>query len=84
MWLKYNDGYVTEVTDANVIFEAEQSTRPATPYFLVYVRDELKSDLVNSVFRSIEPIHATQGDTKMTEAEDEEGTAALGQWSQDL
>ncbi|MCJ1378028.1 ubiquitin-specific protease ubp2 [Xylographa soralifera] len=82
MWRKYNDGYVTEVTEPKIIFEAEQSTRPATPYFLVYVRDDLKSDLVESVCRDVAEVQRSQEDTVM--ADDETGAKELLKWSQDL
>lgn len=60
-WRKYNDGYVSEVTDINEIFacppEAEPTYKgtgnPANPYFLVYVRDDKKDDLVEAVHRNI-------------------------------
>lgn len=83
MWRKYNDGYVTEVLNTSVIFEAEQSNRPATPYFLVYVKDDLKSELVEAVCRDVaEPSHDSQGDTVM--ADDARGTSNLNQWSQNF
>lgn len=83
MWRKYNDGYVTEVLNTSVIFEPEQSNRPATPYFLVYVRDDIKSDLVEAVCRDVvEPSHDSQGDTVM--ADDARGTSNLYQWSQNF
>ncbi|MCJ1432616.1 ubiquitin-specific protease ubp2 [Xylographa pallens] len=82
MWRKYNDGYVTEVTETKVIFEAEQSTRPATPYFLVYVRDDLRSDLVESVCRDVAEVRRPQEDTVM--ADDETGTTELLKLSHDL
>ena len=50
MWRKYNDGYVTEVKNESEIFEQE-SSNPATPYFLVYVRDDAKDRLVEPVCR---------------------------------
>ena len=61
IWRKYNDGYVTEITDTNEIFarpaEAEPSYKgggtPANPYFLVYVRDDEKDTLVEAVHRNI-------------------------------
>lgn len=53
LWRKYNDGYVTEIKDTKEIFEQETGDRPATPYFLVYVKDESKEDLVNSVYRVV-------------------------------
>lgn len=52
MWRKYNDGYVSEIKNINEIFEQEPGDRPATPYFLVYVKDEMKEALVNSVCRN--------------------------------
>ena len=82
MWRKYNDGYVTEVTEPKIIFESEQSTRPATPYFLVYVRDDLKSDLVESVCRDVAEVQKSQADTVMVD--DETGATDLLKWSQDL
>ncbi|KAA6408891.1 MAG: hypothetical protein FRX48_07235 [Lasallia pustulata] len=53
IWRKYNDGYVTEVKDTREIFDRDPADRPATPYFLVYVRDDLKHMLVDSVCRDI-------------------------------
>ena len=66
LWRKYNDGYVTEIKDTKEIFEQEPGDRPATPYFLVYVKDESKEDLVDSVCRDIvEPPPEEQQDTVM-------------------
>ena len=53
IWRNYNDGYVTEIKDTREIFEQEPGNRPATPYFLVYVKDESKDDLVDSVCRNV-------------------------------
>ncbi|KAI9807762.1 MAG: hypothetical protein M1825_005067 [Sarcosagium campestre] len=52
LWRKYNDGYVTEVKDEREIYEQEPRY-PATPYYLVYVRDDAKRDLVDPVCRDI-------------------------------
>lgn len=66
LWRKYNDGYVTEIKDTKEIFEQEPGDRPATPYFLVYVKDESKEGLVDSVCRNvIEPPPEEQQDTLM-------------------
>jgi ubiquitin carboxyl-terminal hydrolase 25 len=60
MWLKYNDTRVEEVKDTNEIFrrpsEAEfgQWNGPSNPYYLVYVRDEDKDKLVESVCRDVQ------------------------------
>lgn len=68
MWRKYNDGYVTEIADTSEIFVQEPGDRPPTPYFLVYVKDETKEALVDSVCRKpIEPPTQEQ-DTAMGES----------------
>lgn len=60
IWLKYNDIRVEEVKDTNEIFrrpsEAEfrQWNGPSNPYYLVYVRDEDKDRLVQSVCRDVQ------------------------------
>lgn len=61
IWRKYNDEYVTDITDINEIFasppESEPAYKgtgiPANPYFLVYVRDDQKDHLVQAVHRNI-------------------------------
>lgn len=66
LWRKYNDGYVTEMKDTKEIFEQEAGDRPATPYFLVYVIDKSKEDLVDSVCRDVVEIpQEEQQDTVM-------------------
>jgi len=52
IWRKYNDGYVTDVKNREEIFEQEVYN-PATPYFLVYVKDEAKDELVEPVCRQL-------------------------------
>ena len=80
LWRKYNDGYVTEIKDIKEIFEQEPGDRPATPYFLVYVKDESKEDLVDSVCRSVvEPPPEEQQDTLMegySQAQESQPTGA--------
>lgn len=56
MWRKYNDESVSEVTDISQIFDQDPSDRPPTPYFLVYVKDELKDQLVDPVCRDVPPL----------------------------
>lgn len=81
MWLKYNDTRVEEVKDTNEIFrrpsEAEfrQWNGPSNPYYLVYVRDEDKDKLVESVCRDIQPPAELQRDMEM---EDEVGATPSG------
>lgn len=53
LWRNYNDGYVTEVKNPREIFERDSETRPPTPYFLVYIKDEIRGSLVDSVCRDI-------------------------------
>ena len=92
IWRKYNDGYVTEIKDTNEIFrtptDAQQNTYsgPPNPYVLVYVRSDLKDDLVQSVHREI--VHPPQqptppmengsraagGDVRMADDSDTAGT----------
>ena len=57
LWRKYNDGYVTEVTDEREIYE-QDATYPATPYYLVYVQASQLDALVDPVCRDIVPVPA--------------------------
>ena len=70
VWRKYNDGYVTEVKDVKEIFEREAETRPATPYFLVYIHDSLKTELVEPVCRAIVQPSQDLQDAAMHDADD--------------
>jgi ubiquitin carboxyl-terminal hydrolase 25/28 len=82
-WRRYNDGYVTEVTDRKDIFEQEQNN-PATPYFVVYVADDQKDALVEPVCREINvpEILSAQEDVEMenlpTEVDEIAGTTYSG------
>uniref|UniRef100_A0A060T713 ubiquitinyl hydrolase 1 n=1 Tax=Blastobotrys adeninivorans TaxID=409370 RepID=A0A060T713_BLAAD len=51
---KYNDEYVTQVPYSEVFDESEENT--ATPYFLVYVREDLCDDFVDALVRDPEPL----------------------------
>ncbi|RDW60418.1 ubiquitin-specific protease UBP2 [Aspergillus mulundensis] len=53
IWRKYNDTYVTEVSDLDEIFKSQDRQNPPTPYFLVYVHDRMKDRLVSPVEREI-------------------------------
>lgn len=53
MWRKYNDESVSAVSDLSQIFDQDPSDRPPTPYFLVYVKDDVKNRLVDPVCRNI-------------------------------
>jgi ubiquitin carboxyl-terminal hydrolase 25/28 len=70
MWRKYNDGYVTEVKDTREIFDRDSETRPSTPYFLVYIKDQLKNSLVESVCRDIKGPSKDPQDAEMLDVGD--------------
>ena len=70
IWRNYNDGYVTEVKDTREIFERDSETRPSTPYFLVYIKDDLKGTLVDSVCRNIQDPPKSSQDTEMVDIGD--------------
>ena len=92
IWRRYNDGYVTEVKDTNEIFRAPSETEkntysgPPNPYVLVYVRSDLKDDLVESVHREIvfppqqptppmeQEFRSAGGDIRMTDNSETAGT----------
>ena len=74
-WRKYNDGYVTEVKDATEIFFQEPGERPATPYFLVYVKEDLIERLVDPVCRN--PIMELPKEAHDVEMEDYTAIAEL-------
>ncbi|KAL8900847.1 MAG: hypothetical protein Q9192_000852 [Flavoplaca navasiana] len=61
LWREYNDETVAMVTDTSQIFDEDKNPgKPATPYFLVYVRDDLKDELVDPVCRDIPDEPETQ------------------------
>jgi hypothetical protein len=84
MWLKYNDTRVEEVKDTNEIFrrpsEAEfrQWNGPSNPYYLVYVRDEDKDKLVESVCRDMKVPVDLQQDIEMGDVTEATNGADLG------
>ncbi|KAI9888630.1 MAG: ubiquitin-specific protease ubp2 [Vezdaea aestivalis] len=55
IWRKYNDATVTEVSRVEVFDppDPSQSGPKATPYFLVYVRDDMREELAQPVCREI-------------------------------
>ncbi len=70
MWRKYNDGYVTEVKDTREIFERDDEKRPATPYFMVYIKDDLKDKLVEPICRNIVQVPREAPDVEMIDLDD--------------
>ena len=52
-WRKYNDSEVTEVHNRAEIFDNHNLQNPPTPYFLVYLNDNMKDRLVQPVCRVI-------------------------------
>jgi Ubiquitin carboxyl-terminal hydrolase len=84
IWLKYNDTRVEEVTDTNEIFrqpsegEFKQWNGPSNPYYLVYVRDKDKDQLVESVCRDVEPLPAPPQDIQMRDMTAPDDTGDIG------
>ena len=67
IWRKYNDEYVLVAKEED-IYDTQPTNRPATPYFLVYIKDDQKDELVDAVYRDVEEIpHASQQDIMMSE-----------------
>lgn len=64
LWRKYDDGAVSEVKDVTEIFEQDRAGRPATPYFVVYIKDEGKESLVDPVCRMPEEVVQTPSEEK--------------------
>jgi ubiquitin carboxyl-terminal hydrolase 25 len=52
IWREYNDERVSVVNDRKQIFEQTGANGP-TPYYLVYVKDQIKDELVNAICREI-------------------------------
>ncbi|KAF2838591.1 cysteine proteinase, partial [Patellaria atrata CBS 101060] len=50
-WRRYNDDRVEEVTNENTIFEQERTKPPATPYYIVYVREDKVRSLIDALHR---------------------------------
>ena len=52
-WLKYNDAYITGVAPHDVESEiySQDDRYPATPYYLVYVREDMIGELCESICR---------------------------------
>jgi ubiquitin carboxyl-terminal hydrolase 25/28 len=68
VWREYNDERVFIVDDRKRIFEQQGG---ATPYYLVYVRDDIKEDLVEAVHRDLAPSPTVKPvkDTEMLDVE---------------
>ncbi|KAI4097115.1 MAG: hypothetical protein LQ344_000524 [Seirophora lacunosa] len=83
VWRKYNDESVSAVTDLSQIFDQDPSDRPPTPYFLVYVKDDLADRLVDPVCRNVpEDVRPQPGpepsDTLMNDVVVDDNTALTG------
>jgi ubiquitin carboxyl-terminal hydrolase 25 len=69
LWRKYNDGYVTEVSDpAAEIFGKQPGDRPATPMFFVYVKQAQASELAEVVRRELPPEASSEEEQAMLDA----------------
>lgn len=54
IWRKYNDEHVDRVDDLKQVF-GQEGSNPATPYFLVFVKnEETNNGIVESVERKLE------------------------------
>ncbi|KAL8853990.1 MAG: hypothetical protein Q9221_001113 [Calogaya cf. arnoldii] len=82
LWREYNDEAVSAVTKVSQIFDEDKSPRPATPYFLVYVRDDLKDHFVDPVCRDVPEQPETQNGV-MNDVEDHHFAAAYRAPAQD-
>ena len=71
-WRKYNDGYVTEIKDTTEIFKQDDGSRAATPYLVIYIKDEEKDSLVDSVCRDLVDSIQDPPDSEMKDINDEE------------
>ncbi|KAL8693998.1 MAG: hypothetical protein Q9218_001297 [Villophora microphyllina] len=67
IWRKYNDESVSTVTEVRQIFEPEPGDRPPTPYFLVYVKNDVKDELVDPVCRDIKELQRPEVPDSVTE-----------------
>jgi ubiquitin carboxyl-terminal hydrolase 25/28 len=67
IWREYNDERVSVVDDRNKIFDPSGSNG-ATPYYLVYVRDEDKDELVDAVCREIAEDNTEEDITEVWES----------------
>lgn len=78
IWRKYNDQEVEEVKELKEIFDQQPPPQKGlnvpTPYFVVYVRDEQKDELVNAVCRAPEDVEMEDG------VEVINGVAPQGSW----
>ncbi|KAL8700590.1 MAG: hypothetical protein Q9224_000891 [Gallowayella concinna] len=65
LWREYNDDTVSAVTDQSRIFAPDPGQGTvATPYFLVYVREDVKDEYIDPVCRDI-PERAKDANTMM-------------------
>lgn len=71
VWRKYNDEYVTEVQNLDEIFKNTDTKNPPTPYFLVYINDDMWTRLVDPVCRDLLEWQAD------TNTEDTEASTAM-------
>ncbi|KAL8915497.1 MAG: hypothetical protein Q9171_000062 [Xanthocarpia ochracea] len=74
LWREYNDETVSAVIQRSQIFDEDKNPRPATPYFLVYVRDDLKDEFVDPVCRDVLEQAETQNAVMDDVVEDKAGS----------
>ena len=70
VWRKYNDETVSTIDSVSEIFDQHSNDRPATPYFLVYVKDEVKDEFVEPLCRHIKEVPAPEAESRDSVMED--------------
>lgn len=65
VWREYNDETVSIVTDRNRIFESQGGE--ATPYYLVYVRESDREELVDPICRDVQIVEQAEKDNVTTD-----------------
>jgi ubiquitin carboxyl-terminal hydrolase 25/28 len=68
VWRRYEDREVRQVTDLDEIFAARDPETQGAPNFVVYVRDDLKAEMIDALNR-VQPESTSPADVEMTDLE---------------
>ena len=83
IWRKYNDEYVQEAKEED-IYDTQPTIKPATPYFLVYVKDDQRKELVDAVCRDVQELpQEPQQDIIMEDEDNNYATVQPDPWTTD-
>ena len=83
IWRKYNDEYVQEAKEED-IYDTQPTIKPATPYFLVYVKDDQRKELVDAVCRDVQELpQEPQQDIIMEDEDNNYATVQPDPWTAD-